>query len=252
MKIAVASTSDNVDEATVTRLGTCSHLLIIDTDTMASDAIPCPPVSEGRGAGIRMVTLASGHGAAVVMTTYVRPQMEAGLDGSGIELVTGVEGTVRSAVDEYLERRPAEGPEEQASLRQALRRSCRQFGAMIPVLIGVVLLAGLLKVFISREFLTSIFSGEPITDTLWGAVAGSIFAGNAVNSYIIGAALHDAGVSLFAVTALIITWVTVGIVQLPAEASTLGTRFAVLRTSAAFVASLGVAMLTVVMTGWFS
>jgi len=77
-----------------------------------------------------------------------------------------------------------------------------------------VLLIGLLNTFVSRNFLAALFSGNPVLDTLLGAFFGSILAGNAINSYIIGGELLEYGVSLFTVTALIITWVTVGLVQL--------------------------------------
>ncbi len=82
-------------------------------------------------------------------------------------------------------------------------------------------------------------------DTLWGACFGSILAGNPINSYVIGGELLKYGISLFAVTALIITWVTVGLVQLPAEIAALGRRFALLRNALSFVLSIPIAILTV-------
>ena len=55
-------------------------------------------------------------------------------------------------------------------------------------------------------------------DTVIGSAIGSIAAGNPIMSYIIGGELMKEGVSLFAITAFIVTWVTVSIVQFPAEA----------------------------------
>jgi hypothetical protein len=54
------------------------------------------------------------------------------------------------------------------------------------------------------------------------------------------------GVSLFAVTALIITWVTVGLVQLPAEMAALGRRFALVRNAICFILAVPIALMTVV------
>ncbi|MFO8079489.1 MAG: NifB/NifX family molybdenum-iron cluster-binding protein [Armatimonadota bacterium] len=252
MRIAVASNSDDIDDGRVTRLGTCSHLLIVDSDTMDYEAIEIPAAEQGRGAGIRIVTLAAGHGAGAIMATHVASRMEQALQGSGIDLVAGVDGSVREAVEEYAGRSRSEVPQQGATFALALRQSVRQFGRMLPVLFGVMLLAGLLNAFVSRQALEAIFTGRPFIDTLWGAVSGSIFGGNAVNSYVIGAALRDAGVSLFAVTALIVTWVTVGLIQLPAEAAALGTGFTIARNLVAFIVSLGVAMLTVLVAGWFA
>ena len=83
-------------------------------------------------------------------------------------------------------------------------------------------------------------------DTLWGACIGSIVAGNPVNSYIIGGELLRYGVSLFAVTALMVAWVSVGVVQLPAEMAALGRRFALVRTAMSFFMSMAVAIITVI------
>jgi uncharacterized membrane protein YraQ (UPF0718 family) len=108
-----------------------------------------------------------------------------------------------------------------------------------------VLLIGLFSSFISKELLSSVFSGNIAIDTLLGASLGSIFAGSPINSYIIGGEFLEYGISLFAVTALIISWVTVGIVQLPAEMAALGIRFALVRNAVSFVLSLIIAILTV-------
>jgi len=128
----------------------------------------------------------------------------------------------------------------------ATRSSAKQFINLLPILIGVVLLIGLFNEFVSKDFLASIFSGNMTLDTLWGACFGSIFAGNPINSYVIGGELLKYDVSLFAVTALIITWVTVGLVQLPAEITALGRRFALLRNGLSFILSIPIAIITVV------
>ena len=135
---------------------------------------------------------------------------------------------------------------DKVALARALRSSANQFATLLPIIAGVVLLIGLFNAFVSQNFLASIFSGNPALDTLWGACFGSILAGNPINSYIIGGELLKLGVSLFAVTAIIITWVTVGLVQLPAEIAALGKRFALLRNGLCFILAIPIAILTVV------
>ncbi len=135
---------------------------------------------------------------------------------------------------------------DKSDLVHATRSSARQFTTLLPILIGVVLLIGLFNTFVSKDFLASVFSGNLALDTLWGACFGSILAGNPINSYVIGGELLKYGISLFAVTALIITWVTVGLVQLPAEIAALGRRFALLRNGLSFILSIPIAILTVV------
>ncbi|MGM0442096.1 MAG: permease [Elusimicrobiota bacterium] len=104
---------------------------------------------------------------------------------------------------------------------------------------------GLFKVFITRRTITALFTGSIVKDTLIGNIFGSISAGNPITSYIIGGELLNKGVSLFAVTAFMISWVTVGIIQFPAESVILGRKFAVVRNIICFFLSLGSAVLVV-------
>jgi uncharacterized membrane protein YraQ (UPF0718 family) len=75
-------------------------------------------------------------------------------------------------------------------------------------------------------------------DSLWGTALGSVFTGNPINSYIIGRQFLERGVSLLAVTAFICSWVTVGLLQLPAEIAALGWKFALVRNIFCFGLSM--------------
>jgi hypothetical protein len=128
-------------------------------------------------------------------------------------------------------------------------KTLRQMTGMFPVLAGVILLVGLFQTFVPKTLLTSLFTGQPMLDALVGAVSGSVLTGNPVNSYVVGKGLLDVSVGLAGVSAFILTWVTVGVVQLPAEISALGLRFALVRTAAAFALSIPIACLTVWLMG---
>jgi len=54
------------------------------------------------------------------------------------------------------------------------------------------------------------------------------------------------GVSLFTVTAFIAAWVTVGVIQLPIEASILGKRFALTRNVLSYIFAILVTIATVI------
>ncbi|MGD9402910.1 MAG: hypothetical protein PVF95_11650 [bacterium] len=140
-------------------------------------------------------------------------------------------------------------PGKKKSWRQALRRAARQMKAMTPILLGVILLVGLFKTFVSEAWISTVFTGRSILDASFGAALGSVLAGNPVNSYVIGKGLLDVGVELAAVTAFILTWVTVGLVQIPAEIAALGARFTLIRTIVAFILSIPVACLTAWLVG---
>jgi uncharacterized membrane protein YraQ (UPF0718 family) len=116
---------------------------------------------------------------------------------------------------------------------------------------GVIFLVGLFSAFISQEFLASLFSGSIWWDSLWGASIGSVFAGNPINSYIIGGQLLELGVSLVAVTAFICAWVTVGLIQLPAESAALGWKFAVVRNLSCFGLSMAISFVMMLILNLF-
>jgi len=132
------------------------------------------------------------------------------------------------------------------SLSTTLVKVLRSFGSSVPILLSVILLFGLFRTFVSKQLISSIFTGDLFKDTLLGSIIGSISAGNPINSYVISGELLKDQVSLFAVTAFIVAWVTVGFVQLPAEASILGKRFAVVRNGSSFILAILVAIATVV------
>ncbi len=135
---------------------------------------------------------------------------------------------------------------KQKEFANAFYKALKSFGVMLPVLLGVVLLLGLFKTYVSPQLISSVFKGELVQDTVLGSMIGSISAGNPITSYIIGGELLKEGVSLFAVTAFIAAWVTVGAIQLPAEASILGKRFALARNALSFIFAILVAIATVV------
>lgn len=127
-------------------------------------------------------------------------------------------------------------------LTTSLMKAGRALWGTFPVLLGAILLISLADSFISKELYASLFSGNPFIDPIIGSILGSIFAGNPSTSYILGGELADSGVSLLAVTAFLVSWVTVGVVQFPAEAILLGKRFALSRNIAAFIFSIIVAI----------
>jgi hypothetical protein len=133
--------------------------------------------------------------------------------------------------------------------KQAFLNTARAFKKSLPILMGVLMLLALADVLIPKQTYRLIFSGNWFFDPLVGAVLGSISGGNPLTSYIIGGELRQEGVTMLAVTAFIVSWVTVGIIQLPAEAVMLGKRFAILRNAVSFCMSIVIAIITVLTTG---
>ena len=118
---------------------------------------------------------------------------------------------------------------------KVLQKSSLSFLAMMPLLLGVIGLVGLFQVLVTPEMLASIFQGNPLLDTLLGTLTGGISAGNPIVSYIIGGELLEQGISLYAVSAFILSWVTLGLIQLPAEVEVFGGRFTLYRNILSFI-----------------
>ena len=133
--------------------------------------------------------------------------------------------------------------------RQAGIKTWNSFKQTFPVLLGVLLLIALVLTAVPKDFYSKFFTGNNFLDPLVGATFGSIAAGNPLTSYVIGGELLEQGISLVAITAFIISWVTVGIVQLPAESLMLGKRFSIIRNLVSFVSAIIVAILTVFILG---
>ena len=129
--------------------------------------------------------------------------------------------------------------------RQALLKTLNGFKQMLPILLGVILLVSLTITLIPQEWYSKFFTGNQLIDPLIGAIFGSLAAGNPLTSYVLSGELLAKGVSLIAVTAFLIAWVTVGLVQLPAESLMLGKKFALTRNLISFILSIIVAILVV-------
>ncbi len=129
--------------------------------------------------------------------------------------------------------------------KSSLLKTLKNFKQILPIIFGVVMLVSLVLTFVPASFYAKVFTDSDWIDPLVGAFVGSVSTGNPVVSYILGGELLSQGVSLIAVTAFILSWVTVGIIQLPAESLMLGKRFALARNAFSFITSLIVAYLTV-------
>ena len=129
--------------------------------------------------------------------------------------------------------------------KESVAKSARMIWKVIPLIIGTILLVSLIISLIPQSFYLKIFQGNIILDPVIGSAIGSVSAGNPLVSYIIGGELLKQGISLIAVTAFIVAWVTVGFVQLPAESVILGKRFALLRNLLSFIFAIIVALITV-------
>ena len=130
--------------------------------------------------------------------------------------------------------------------KQALAGALKSLFAIAPMLLAVIGLVGLFQATVTPQMLRSLFSGVPLHDTLIGTFVGGVSVGQPFFSYIIGGELLKEGIPLYAVTAFILAWVTLGVVQLPLEWALFGSRFTIIRNLLSFIFALLIAWATAV------
>ena len=139
---------------------------------------------------------------------------------------------------------------EKNNIKDAFNKSLKGFLSMLPMLLAILLLLGIFDVYITKDIMLSFFISNNFVDTITGTLLGGVLTGNPMISYILGGELTDAGVSLYAVTAFILSWVTIGLVQLPAEVEVFGLRFTFYRTLFTFITTILVSLATVLTVNW--
>ena len=116
-------------------------------------------------------------------------------------------------------------------------------------MLSIILLLGLIEQFVTFQKVAEFFTNNTLVDTFIGSLVGSIFAGNSMNSYIIAREMQAVGISMFAITSFLVSWVTVGILQAPIEADIFGKAFAIKRNLFSAILAIGVSLVTVTVWG---
>ena len=129
-------------------------------------------------------------------------------------------------------------------LKKSINNSWKSIWKATPIILVVISLISLIMSFISKENISNLFTGS-FFDIFTGSFIGSLLAGNPITSYIISGELLRNGVSLIAVTAFLVAWVTVGLIQMPAEIDILGKKFAIYRNLSSFIWAMIVAVVVV-------
>ena len=107
MKIGISAKGGSMEAEVEPRFGRCAYFLIVDSDTMRFEAFSNPATNLAGGAGPRTVQEYVNRGATVVLTGQAGPKAEQAMAAAEVEVVTGVTGTVREAVEAYLAGQPA-------------------------------------------------------------------------------------------------------------------------------------------------
>lgn len=135
---------------------------------------------------------------------------------------------------------------QKPTFKTSLLKATSSFIAILPMLFGVILLIGLLQTYVTSQMIQSLFQNNLLLDMISGTLFGAVSSGNPITSYIISEELLNKNISLFTITAFILSWVTLSLVHLLAETSVFGIKFTLLKNILTFLSTLFVAYLTVV------
>ena len=101
MKIAISATGRDLDAEVDPRLGRCEHFIIVDPQSMEFEAVDNSSATAAGGAGIGAGQMIAGKDVELVLTGNCGPNAYQTLSAAGIQVITGVSGRIRDAVEAY-------------------------------------------------------------------------------------------------------------------------------------------------------
>ncbi|HHF58340.1 MAG TPA: dinitrogenase iron-molybdenum cofactor biosynthesis protein [candidate division WOR-3 bacterium] len=138
MKIAITAQGKDLKAPVDFRFGRCPYFVIVDTDSMEFEAYENPAMMAPGGAGIQAAQFVASLGVTHVLTGEVGPNAYPALMAAGIQVITGIQGTVEEVVKAFKEGRLASGmPLESISqenlntLRERLERMKQELENLI-------------------------------------------------------------------------------------------------------------------------
>lgn len=122
---------------------------------------------------------------------------------------------------------------------KALRIAFKQFLSVLPFFIAVFAMIGLFEVLLKPQQIQALLgAGQGVLAPVYAAVFGGLATGPPAAVFPLGQYLLEQHASVAAVATLLIAWVAVGTVTLPAEIRFFGARFAVSRWALALTLSI--------------
>ena len=101
MRIAISATGPSLDDEVDPRFGRCQYFLVVDPETMGFEAVDNSSMMAGSGAGISAAQMIANKGAQVLLTGNCGPNAYQTLSAAGVQVITGVVGVIRDAVQGY-------------------------------------------------------------------------------------------------------------------------------------------------------
>jgi len=101
MKIAVSSTGPGLDAEVDPHFGRCRHFIIADPETLEFEALENANINTSSGAGIASAHMLANRAVKAVLTGICGPNAYHVLAAAGVQVINGVSGRVRDAIEGY-------------------------------------------------------------------------------------------------------------------------------------------------------
>jgi predicted Fe-Mo cluster-binding NifX family protein len=101
MRICVTSSGNTLDASVDPRVGRAAYFIIVDSETMAFEAVSNMAAGAMGGAGIQAAQTIASKRVNVLITGNVGPNAFQALSSAGIKIVIGAYGTVREVIEKY-------------------------------------------------------------------------------------------------------------------------------------------------------
>ena len=101
MRIAISSTGASLDAEAEPRFGRCQYFIIADPETMDFEAMDNSAAMEAGGAGISAAQAIADKNVQAVLTGNCGPNAYRVLSAAGIQIITGISGKVKDAIEGY-------------------------------------------------------------------------------------------------------------------------------------------------------
>ena len=101
MKICVTATGGEKNSQVDPRFGRCAYYVFYDTETKAFEPTVNENASGMSGVGIRNAQLMTERGVQVLISGHIGPNAARVLQESGINVISGITGTVEEAIRQY-------------------------------------------------------------------------------------------------------------------------------------------------------
>jgi predicted Fe-Mo cluster-binding NifX family protein len=122
MKIIVTSEGNDLSAPTSPRFGRCPFYILVETETMAFQALPNPAMSTSGGAGIQAAQFVVEQGAEAVLTGNVGPNAMDVLQAADLTVYLLDGGSVKEMVEAYQSGRLEVAQEANVQAHAGMRR----------------------------------------------------------------------------------------------------------------------------------